>query len=109
MAMRGYLPSITIIISLDVAMRTMALVLETWPKRSLMPDTDCKEEYGAEELTGIFGRMFFWWLNPLFWKGNRKLLSLGDLQPLDRQLLSPRLQKCILAIWDKSTAFLSSL
>lgn len=44
---------------------------------------------------GIVNRTFFWWLNPLFWKGFRALLAIDDLYSPDPELLSETLQQKI--------------
>ena len=50
-----------------------------------------------EERQGIFGRIFFWWLMPLFFKGYERDISMDDLFLIDDDLkgtiLSERLKK----------------
>ena len=101
LTLRGYVPSIVILLSLSVAGKLVALVLESLPKRSHLEPAKVGA-YGPEELTGIFGRLVFWWLNPLFLRGSKSLLTLDDLGPLDRELLSGRLQKRVQVLWEKS-------
>ena len=44
---------------------------------------------GSPEATsGLFGKSFFLWLNPLFWVGFSRSLSIDDLLPLDKHLTS---------------------
>lgn len=47
------------------------------PKASVLP----------QEVNGVFSQRFFFWLNPLLWRGYRqRTLAMGDLFPLDRAL-----------------------
>ena len=41
-----------------------------------------------EATSGIFGKSFFLWLNPLFWVGFSRSLAIDDLLPLDKHLSS---------------------
>lgn len=58
-------------------------------------------EYPPEATSGIFNRSFFWWLNPLFAHGFRKVLSLNDLYAIDIGLTSEPLQKRMKKSWAK--------
>lgn len=49
--------------------------------------------------SGMVNRTFFWWLNPLFWKGFRHLLALDDLYTPDQELLSESLQQRMEKPW----------
>ncbi|KAF5563755.1 ABC transporter [Fusarium phyllophilum] len=54
-----------------------------------------------EELAGILGRIFFWWINPILALGNRKILSGDDLPPIDHLLTSEKLRRNGLKAWDQ--------
>ena len=41
-----------------------------------------------EALSGLYSKLFFWWLNPLFRTGFSRSLSVDDLFQLDKHLLS---------------------
>ncbi|RFU27503.1 hypothetical protein B7463_g8829, partial [Scytalidium lignicola] len=74
--------------SLIVAFKLPTLILgEIQPKPA-------HGSYSPEERSGILSRAFFWWVNPLFFKGT---LGMDDLFALDTYLtteyLSKRLQK----------------
>ena len=75
------------------------LCLETVGKRPWlrMPFKD----YPPEATSGIINRSFFWWLNPLFIRGFRKILLLDDLYSVDDELYSQQLQSRIQAAWQK--------
>ena len=73
------------------------LCLEATSKRSWLRRP--YKAYPPEATSGIINRSFFWWLNPLFVSGFRKLLSLEDLYVVDDELCSERLQSRIEASW----------
>ena len=50
-------------------------------------------KHSPEETTGVYGLGAFFWLRNLFEMGNRKLLALDDLFPLDRSIASENLAK----------------
>lgn len=67
-------------------MKTFILVLEALEKRRVL-----RSEYRAsppEATASIFNRSFFWWLNPLFFKGFSSLLRIDDLFVVDKQMRS---------------------
>lgn len=67
-----------------VVVKAVILVLEAWEKRSVL-----RSEYRAypPEATGsIYNRYFFWWLNPLFVQGFRRVLVIDNLLTLDKKL-----------------------
>ncbi|KAL6239814.1 hypothetical protein BDW75DRAFT_197446 [Aspergillus navahoensis] len=85
--------------SVTVGLKLFLLFLESSNKRSILRD-----EYGAyppEAAGGIFSRIFFWWLNPLFRRGLSRTLAIDDLFVLDKQLSSKRLHLALEEAWDK--------
>jgi ATP-binding cassette subfamily C (CFTR/MRP) protein 1 len=100
--LRGYVPSLVIISALSVAAKSIAFALESLSKQSYLKPAEDGKEYGSEELTSFFGRRLFFWLNPLFLRGNRNILTLEDLPPLDQDLLSDRIQRRSWNLWEKS-------
>ncbi|KAL5045769.1 hypothetical protein BDW71DRAFT_183332 [Aspergillus fruticulosus] len=85
--------------SVTVGLKLFLLFLESSNKRSVLRD-----EYGAyppEAVGGIFNRIFFWWLNPLFRRGLSQSLAVDDLFVLDKQLSSKRLHLALETAWDK--------
>lgn len=97
--LRGYVVEIARLLCGSLACKVLLLVLETWSKRSHLKPVE--DEYSPEELAGIFSRATFWWLNPILFLGNRKILSMTDLYPLNHAFLSKRLQGRILDSWEK--------
>ena len=85
---------IVILVIAAVVVKAIVLFLEAYEKRSML-----RKEYASypPEATGsIFSRSFFWWLNPLFRSGFRRVLDVDDLFSLDKHLKSaychPRFQ-----------------
>ena len=65
---------------------------------------DLKEpyrEYPPEATHGVWNRTFFLWLNSLFVKGSRSLLSLDDLFNTPPELGSEKLRDEMMAVWDR--------
>jgi ATP-binding cassette subfamily C (CFTR/MRP) protein 1 len=99
--LRGYEPTISRLAASSLACNLALLIVESWSKKSYLKPAD--REYGPEELAGIFSRSVFWWLTPILFLGNRKILKLSDLYPLDRNLRSKPLQERIVIEWEKRT------
>lgn len=57
--------------------------------------------YPPEATHGVWNRTFFWWLNPLFMKGFKKLLSIEDLYQTDPSLSSTLLRERIQSSWER--------
>jgi hypothetical protein len=60
-----------------------------------------REQYPPEELSGVFARTVFSWLNELFLRGFRKILTLDDLFPTDNELGSNLLMSALKVQWAK--------
>ncbi|KAK4201212.1 putative ABC transporter [Triangularia verruculosa] len=74
-----------------VVVKGFLLVIEALNKRKLLRPEYRGYGYGPEAASGIYNRSFFWWLNPLFWRGFKKGRVLdvdkrGDLPELDKHL-----------------------
>jgi ATP-binding cassette subfamily C (CFTR/MRP) protein 1 len=96
---REYVPIISHLSALSLACNLALLIVESSPKKLYLKPAD--HEFGPEELAGIFSRSIFWWLTPILFLGNRKILKLSDLYPLDRNLRSKPLQERIVIEWEK--------
>ncbi|KAK4170055.1 hypothetical protein QBC43DRAFT_329617 [Cladorrhinum sp. PSN259] len=67
-----------------VATKAIVLVLEAVEKRRLLrPEY---RVYGPEATASVYNRSFFWWLNPLFRLGFRRVLDVDDLFALDKHV-----------------------
>jgi ATP-binding cassette subfamily C (CFTR/MRP) protein 1 len=98
--LRGYTPALSRILSVTLAFKVLLLFGEAWPKTKYLKPGPT--EYSPEETTSILTRSVFWWLNSLFWKGNKNILSSEDMFPLDQALHSAKLRDQALESWDKS-------
>ncbi|KAL4813733.1 P-loop containing nucleoside triphosphate hydrolase protein [Aspergillus spinulosporus] len=90
---------IAILTSVTVALKLFLLCLESSDKRSILRDE--YKAYPPEATGGIFNRMFFWWLNPLFRQGLSQSLTVDDLFVLDKQLSSKHLHLALETAWNK--------
>lgn len=59
------------------------------------------KDYPPEATSGIWNLSFVWWLNRLFVKGFRKLMTTQDLFDIDRDLTSEVLGDKLQSAWDK--------
>jgi ATP-binding cassette subfamily C (CFTR/MRP) protein 1 len=83
---------------------TIGAMLIVWILEARNKTTDLKEpykEYPPEATHGVWNRTFFLWLNPLFVKGFKKLLSLDDLWQTLPDLSSEKLRDEMQAVWDR--------
>ena len=90
---------IAILTSVTVGLKLFLLFLECSDKRSILRDE--YKAYPPEATGGIFNRIFFWWLNPLFRQGLSQSLAVEDLFVLDKQLSSKHLHLALEAAWNK--------
>lgn len=70
-----------------VAVKAVVLVLESRQKASWVQWND-EKEHSPEETSGIFSLGVFFWLNKLFLRGYRTILTIETLLPLDIPLES---------------------
>lgn len=52
-----------------------------------------REQYGDEEVHGLYSRTFFWWVNSYLCLGFKRILSVDDLPHLDRTISSDILHR----------------
>jgi len=74
-----------------VAVKLLLLVLENFNKRAKAKAHDCS--CSPEETAGPFSIATYVWLNPLFRKGYKNILSLDDLPPLEKRLVTETLHE----------------
>jgi ATP-binding cassette, subfamily C (CFTR/MRP), member 1 len=79
--------------------KTSLLILESWPKQRILK---LEPEYSPEEKSGFLGRVVYWWLIPLFWRGYSGILTQEELFPLDSKLNSQRLGHQMMDCWERS-------
>ncbi len=80
-------------------LRIPLLLLESqqkWKHATIPP-----EEIPPERRQGIFGRTFFWWLNPLFIKGYTRDLTMDDLFAIDDDIKGEKLYDRLIKHWNK--------
>lgn len=91
--------SIPAIFTTTLALRVVLAVLESLPKRSLLPAQD--KECSPEVTRGVVSTAAFGWLLPLLRTGYRKVFAVGDLYPVDDWLRSKPLHETLLEEWEK--------
>ncbi|KAK4174396.1 putative multidrug resistance-associated protein [Triangularia setosa] len=78
------------IYTVGVLMRAVLVVLESQPKSRWILQWD-KNAHSPEETTGLYGLGAYFWLNKLFLRGYRGVLTIDDLFPLDQNMSSDKL------------------
>ncbi|KAJ5190136.1 multidrug resistance-associated protein [Penicillium cinerascens] len=81
----------------NVAAKTTMLLLESLGKQKYLTGT--YRDLPPESTSGILNRSFMWWLNRLFHAGFRSLLTVGDLDVLDKPLESSGAAEKALRAW----------
>lgn len=90
-------PVIPSIFTCSLLIRCVLLLLESTEKRSILLPPYC--ELSKESTSGSINRSVFFWLTSLFIGGYQRVLSLGDLCPLDPQLQCQKLQERFNPAW----------
>jgi ATP-binding cassette subfamily C (CFTR/MRP) protein 1 len=83
----------TIILELAV------LAIESHTKEAILLPRS--QQLAPEELEGILGRTFFWWINPILLKGYRSILTDADLPHMEEELSSLTLRRKVQWSWDQ--------
>ncbi|KAK4202032.1 putative multidrug resistance-associated protein [Triangularia verruculosa] len=78
------------IFTVGVAIRALLVVLESQSKSRSILQWDNKA-HSPEETSGLYGLSAYFWLNKLFLRGYRGVLTLDDLFPLDHNISSDKL------------------
>lgn len=84
---------------LGVVLKAVTLLIECRTKKGVL--TAPYSGYPSEALSNIINRGFQWWLNPLFVRGSRSVLSVDSLFPPDRTLSSKKLQAFFVRLWSQ--------
>lgn len=90
--------SISAVFSAIIGIKLALLLLESQAKRSYLKPI--YQQLSPEATSGIFSRSFFWWLNGLFLKSFRNLLTFNDLYVLDTELAAEKLGTRFQQAWD---------
>ena len=84
------------VFSAALAAKLLLLLLEAWDKTPLIIEN---KALPSETTSGVLSRTFFLWLNALFWRGYRKVISFDDLDPIDSSLRSSLLHESLERAW----------
>ncbi len=93
--------SIAPIATTSVALKFTLLLIEAQEKADSLLNKF--ETYGKDELSGFFSKSLFLWLIELLRVGYGKVLSVGDLYPLEDALVSETLSRNFVEPWAKGT------
>lgn len=89
----------------NVALKLILLLFESMNKRRYLRAP--YNSYPPESTSGLFGRSFFWWLNPMLATGFRTLMTLDDLFVPDKALQSEPLGEQMKKSWNKCASRVS--
>ncbi len=96
-------PAILGLFTTSVVLKLLLLSLESINKRHYLRVP--YNTYPPESTSGVFGRSFFWWLNPILATGFRRLMTINDLFVTDKALLSASLGEEMKKSWTKCAFF----
>jgi len=85
------------IFTVTFSLRILLLALES---RLKWKYTESPDNVPPEERQGIFGRIFFWWLMPMFLEGYKRDLTMEDLFAIDDDLKGDRLLRRLTKSWN---------
>lgn len=81
--------------------KVLVFAFETCEKRAfLRPDW---KETATEDLSGFYNRALFFWLNSVFRRGFRTLLTVASLTPLDEELVTASNPTDLIERWENGT------
>ncbi|PHH89568.1 hypothetical protein CDD83_5759 [Cordyceps sp. RAO-2017] len=85
----------------SLLVKVLIFSLETTEKRALLrPDW---KDASPEDTSGFYNRALFIWLNQVFRRGFRTLLTVSSLTPLDDELLTASNPSALIERWDKAS------
>jgi len=99
--LQGYNDTVAAVSTTSLAIKLVLLLVEAVGKRRSL-----HSEWKAtspEATSGLFGKAFFDWLNPLFRTGFSRSLSIDDLLPLDKHLTTDYLYHRLHGAWERVT------
>jgi ATP-binding cassette, subfamily C (CFTR/MRP), member 1 len=99
--LRGYVPDLAAVLAATSACKFVLLLVESCHKTSYLKPKS--RPFGPVDVAGPFSKGLLWWLNPLLLLGNRKILTLDDLYPLDEDMYSEELRGRMQIAWEKCT------
>jgi ATP-binding cassette subfamily C (CFTR/MRP) protein 1 len=89
--------SIAAIFTASLALKSLMLILEAAEKRDFLIGQ--YQHLAVETTSGIFNRSVFWWLNSMFMRGFRTLMTIDDLFVIEEMFESERLQQKLQVKW----------
>ncbi|KAM5429329.1 hypothetical protein McanCB56680_000032 [Microsporum canis] len=92
--------TIAVIFLVGFIIKILCFVLEVIEKRHLLKPK--WKDASPEATSGVINRSLFLWLNGLFIKGCRALLTVNVLTPLDDELLAASEPSALLKRWEKT-------
>lgn len=91
-----------ILFTVATASSAVIALLEAIPERNWQKQT--VERKSPEETSGLYSLLFMSWLNPLILLGNRKILDIEDLYPLDSELSGDTQSRRFQKTWSNTKA-----
>lgn len=95
--LQRYNNTVAAVSTISIAIKFALLIVESVRKKSILRAEWTHES--PETTSGLFGKIFFGWLNRLFLAGFSRTLSLKDLFPLDKHLTSEYLFQILSDPW----------
>lgn len=90
-------PILAPVYTATMSVKAFLFILESQTKRSILLDK--WQQAGPEATSGIFGRAFFWWVNPLLAIGYKGKAPVSSAYTLDNGLESEKLSNQFIMRW----------
>ncbi|KAF2715971.1 P-loop containing nucleoside triphosphate hydrolase protein [Polychaeton citri CBS 116435] len=94
----GVTPTTSLLV-MSSCIGTVLLVMESKGKATLLKDN--RGQWPPEQLAGMINRTTLWWINSILVLGNRRILTMDNLPPIDQELSSETLRLRALQTWDQ--------
>ena len=82
-----------------VVIKSVLLILEEIPKRTIIADDNLRKNVGNEALSGFWGRSLFVWVNKILFRGFHMVISSDDLDNLSPELSTKHLNDRFSQTW----------
>lgn len=99
---RQRMDAIAAVFTVALVTKAALLVLEETPKRGSFRDDGDAKKVSRERSAGVISRSLFWWMNKLFWRASRNLITVDHLGPINEKFDTETLLNTLEARWKNS-------
>lgn len=97
--LRAHSPSASVVATSVLLVKLIVLIIEAREKQNILKSP--YSSFSPEVTSGLYTRSIFWWLNPIFLTGYRRIIQNSDLFPMDEALTSEVLHRRFQDRWSR--------